>query len=99
MKMSRHRLRIFASTGALLARVADGAPTVEWERVFGGAASDGGAVVGGKDGSLFLCGYSLSDASAAKTSPQQGGWDLWLVEPFKATNRTSCFDSCLWKRK
>ena len=57
------------------------APTVQWDRVFGGTADDGlSSVEPTTDGGYLLGGWSHSGASGDKTRPNAGKTAYWVVK-------------------
>jgi len=56
------------------------APSIQWQRSFGGTGSDLlRSVQQTSDGGYILGGYSNSTTNGNKTSPNFGWWDYWII--------------------
>ena len=56
------------------------APSVQWQRTFGGSLSDGAfGLQQTTDGGYIICGFSSSSTNGNKTSPARGANDCWVV--------------------
>jgi len=68
------------------------APTIQWQKTFGGTNLDSATVVRqSAEGGYFVGGISSSPASGSKASPNYGGVDFWIL-------RLDANGNKLWER-